>query len=215
MFRNWLVVHRVYLSPALCCLMPFKTEAVNDDSLHTHYVRKEFIPFPPSWAQNKTENLSKSYFLVYFEICTKLPSLECLPINFTQFKPHNSEKTLNSIFGSSFAYDWALDFKPRGSWVQTFLDANYLSLLRIHSHINRLRPKCCHFEHKAEAISSFPAHQISSFFLISTNQNAELPRWGFWLVQNTKSWMAKLPCLESAVILILSVVDIDEWSSSP
>ena len=75
MFRNWLVVHRVYLSPALCCLMPFKTEAVNDDSLHTHYVRKEFIPFPPSWAQNKTDLVKILFCCVFLKYVPKVLGL--------------------------------------------------------------------------------------------------------------------------------------------
>ena len=40
---------------------------------------------------------------------------------------------------------------------------------------------------KAEAISSFPAHQL---FVSSTNQNAEMLSCAFWLVENTKSWRA-------------------------
>ena len=43
-----------------------KTEAVNDDSLHTHYVRKEFILFPP---QNETS--LKNFSRFFNKFCQK------------------------------------------------------------------------------------------------------------------------------------------------
>ena len=107
MFRNWLVVHRVYLSPALCCLMPLKTEAVNNNSHfcpHSHWTTPYTFFF-------KTEALvmlrGSSHVLnwlvvhrVYLlpALCDLMPFKTEIVNNNSHFCPHNHWTTPYTFF---------------------------------------------------------------------------------------------------------------------